>query len=167
MSRSRNIIVWIIVAFIIITVGFIWFNSARAKEQSSKSSEKVYVTVKEVVDTVFGEDVVPVTHDGIRKTAHFFEFMALGAEFCALYITLKRESFKGYLEILPFGLYVSAIDEGIQILSDRGPEVRDVWLDYSGYLCALAVFFAVFLIRLAIKTKRASKKDSFAPKKNK
>ena len=151
MSKTRKVLVWIVSVLIIITIAFIWLNSVKTKSESSASSEKVYTTVKEVVDAVFGEDVVPVSHDGIRKFAHSIEFFALVVEFCVLYILIKRESYKSYLVIMPFGLYVAVIDEGIQILSERGPVVRDIFIDYCGYFVALAVFFVVFVIRKAVK----------------
>ena len=119
LSIKRKIAVAIIIACIALTVAFIWSNSLKTQTQSSESSGKVYETVKEVVDAVFGEDVVPVTHNGIRKGAHFSEFLLLGAEFCLLFIAMGKESFKGYVHILPYGLFVAAVDEGLQCLSDR------------------------------------------------
>lgn len=158
LSAKRKTAVYIIVALIVFTIGYIWFNSVKSQEESSESSEPVYEAVQEAADAVLGKDVITVTHDGVRKFAHFFEFFLLGAEFCALYIALKRESFCGYFSILPFGLYVSVIDEGIQILSERGPEVRDIFIDYGGYLTAIAAFFITFVIRRAVKNRKNVKK---------
>ena len=160
MSVKRKIAVGIIAACIVLTVAFIWSNSLKSQAQSSESSGKVYETVKEVTDTVFGKDVVPVTHHGVRKWAHFSEFLLLGVEFCLLFIALKTESFKGYLHILPYGLFVAAVDEGLQCLSDRGAAFTDVLIDFSGYLTAVAVFFIIFLIRRKTKTAKLKKSES-------
>ena len=151
LSTKRKTAVYIIVALIVFTIGYIWFNSVKSQEESAESSEQVCETLQKAADKFLGEGTVEITHDGVRKFAHFFEFAALGAEFCVLYILLKRQSFGGFIEMLPFGLYVSVIDEGIQMLSDRGPEVRDIFIDYGGYLAATLAFFIVFLIRRAIK----------------
>ena len=154
LSKKRKIAIGVIIAIIVLTLGFIWGNSLKTVEQSSESSGKVYETVKTVVDAVFGEDVVPVTHTSIRKLAHYTEFTVLGAEMCALFIALKRESFKGYLHVLPYGVFVASVDECLQFLSGRGPALTDVLIDFCGYLFATAIFFAVFMIR----RKRAAKK---------
>ena len=151
LSVKRKVAVYIIVALIVLTIAYIWLNSVKTQAESAESSEPVYETIQKVADDVFGEGTVEITHDWVRKFAHFFEFAALGAEFCVLYILLKRQSLGGFIEMLPFGLYVSVIDEGIQMLSDRGPEVRDIFIDYGGYLAATLAFFIVFLIRRAIK----------------
>lgn len=160
MSGKRKTAVGIIAACIVLTVAFIWSNSLKSQEQSSVRSGEVYGTVKAVLDGVFGEDVVPVTHHGIRKAAHFSEFLLLGTEFCLLFIALKKESFKGYLHILPYGLFVAAIDEGLQTLSDRGAAFTDVLIDLSGYLTAAAVFFVIFLIRRGAKAESLKKSGS-------
>ena len=151
MSVKRKVALYIIVALIVFTIGYIWFNSVKSQEESAESSEQVSESFQKVADYVLGKDTITITDAVVRKFAHFVEFAALGAEFCALYIVLKKQSFKSFAETLPFGLYVAVIDEGIQILSDRGPEVRDIFIDYSGYLTATLVFFTVFVIRRAIK----------------
>lgn len=157
LSKKRKIAVAVIIAIIVLTVAFIWSNSLKSREQSSASSDMVYNAAKSVLDEVFGEDVVPITRNGIRKAAHFSEFLLLGAEFCLLFIALGKESFKGYLHILPYGLFVAAVDEGLQSLSDRAPALTDVLIDFSGYLTAIAVFFVIFLIRRRAKNKRQQK----------
>ena len=157
MSKQRKIALYIIIALIVLTIGYIWLNSSKSKEQSSENSEQVSSGVQEMADAVFGKDTITITNEGMRKFAHFIEFAALGAEFCALYIVLKKQSFDSFLQMLPFGLYVAVIDEGIQILSDRGPEVRDIFIDYSGYLAATLIFFIVFVVRRTVKTRKNSR----------
>lgn len=157
MSKKRKIAVAIIIVLIALTVAFIWSNSLKSQAESSESSGEIFNTIKAVLDDVFGEDVVPITHHDIRKAAHFSEFLLLGAEFCLLFIALNKESFKGYLHVLPCGLFVAAVDEGLQCLSDRGPAIIDVMIDFAGYLTSVAVFFIIFLIRLRAKDKRQQK----------
>lgn len=158
LSKKRKAAVYTVVALIVLTLGFIWINSCRTQQQSAESSGETYSTIKTFFDGVFGEGVLPITHAFIRKAAHFAEFFALGAEFALLYIALNKESYKGYLQTLPYGLYVAVIDEGIQILSDRGPEVKDVFIDYAGYLTAIAIFLCVFAVRRAVKKRKNKEK---------
>lgn len=155
-SVKRKIAIITIVVLIVFTIGFIWINSCMSQQQSSEESHETYDTIKIVLDTVFGEDVVPVTHGAVRKTAHVVEFFMLGAEFALLFIALKTESYRNYAFMLPFGLYVAVIDEGIQVLSERGADVKDIFIDYSGYIVAVAVFTLALAIRRGIS--RAAKK---------
>lgn len=156
LSRNRKIAIALIITFIVLTVAFIWSNSCQSAAQSSKSSGAVYSTVQNVLDKVFGEGKVPITHNVIRKLAHFSEFAVLGAEFCVLIIALNKESFTGYVKILPCGVFVAAVDECLQFISDRGPAITDVLIDFFGYLTATVLFFVIFLIRSRIKAKKIS-----------
>ena len=157
LSKKRKITVVIITLLIALTVAFIWYNSLKTQAQSAESSGRVYNTIKSVVDTVFGENTVPITHNGVRKAAHFSEFALLGAEICLLFIVLKKESVKWYLHALPYGLFVAAVDEGLQTLTDRGAALTDVLIDFSGYFAAVAIFLIIFIIKRKIKNKKAIK----------
>lgn len=153
-STKRKIAVSIIIIMIALTIGFIWGNSLKTKEESSESSESVSNVIQVVVDTVFGEDVVQVENGVVRKFAHATEFAALGLEFCLLIIALKQESYKRYLQILPIGLFVAAMDEGLQFVSLRGPSIIDVFIDFGGFFIMTAIFIAIFAIRNKVKAKR-------------
>lgn len=154
MSGKRKFVIGIIIAFIVLTVAFIWFNSCQVADSSYSESETVYSTVKTAFDAVFGKDVFPLSHSAIRKLAHFSEFFLLGAEFSALVIALKKESIAGYAKILPCGLFVAAVDECLQFISDRAPSIIDVMLDFSGFFTAAAIFSVIFIIKRRIKTKK-------------
>lgn len=153
-STIRKIAIGVIIILIALTVGFIWGNSMMSKETSNEKSENVSSTLQTVVDAVFGEDVVSVENGIVRKIAHATEFAALGMEFCLLLIALKQENFERYLEILPCGLFVAAVDEGIQVFSDRGPMVTDVLIDFCGFFIMTAVFLAIYAVRVKVKAKK-------------
>lgn len=159
LSKNRKIAVAVIITFIVLTVAFIWHNSLETQSQSSDDSEEVFSVIKVVLDSVFGEDVLPVTHIIIRKLAHFSEFAVLGGEFCLLVIAMNKESVKWYLQILPCGLFVAAVDEGLQFLSDRAPAITDVMIDFFGYCTAVAVFLVIFLIRNKLKNRENQKTE--------
>lgn len=92
----------------------------------------------------------------IRKVAHFVEHGFFGLEiflfmfFIELDSGKKRKIFpigiKSLIVALNIGILVGFFDESIQILSGRGPNVNDIWLDISGYATFTAVMFAVFTI---------------------
>lgn len=153
-STKRKIAVSVIVIIIALTIGFIWGNSLKTKEESSESSESVSNVIQVVVDTVFGEDVVSVEEGVVRKLAHATEFAALGLEFCVLLIAIKQESYKRYFQILPIGLFVAAVDESLQFVSLRGPSIIDVFIDFGGFFIMTAIFIAIFAIRNKAKAKK-------------
>ena len=154
LSTIRKIAVSVIIITIALTIGFIWGNSIMSKEASNEESETVSSTLQTVVDAVFGEDVVPVENGVVRKIAHATEFAVLGMEFCLLLIALKQEDVKKYLQILPCGLFVAAVDEGIQVFSNRGPAFTDVLIDFCGFFVIAAVFLAIYAIRVKAKAKK-------------
>lgn len=153
-STIRKITVGLIIVLIVLTLGFIWGNSLMTKEESTESSESVSSVIQTVVDAVLGEEVVTVEEGVVRKFAHATEFAALGLEFCLLIIALKQESYKRYLQILPIGLFVAAVDESLQFVSLRGPSIIDVFIDFGGFFIMTAIFIAIFAIRNKVKAKR-------------
>ena len=154
LSKKRKIFVLIISVLIALTLAFIWGNSCLPKAQSAESSSEAQGIIQTVLDNVFGEDTVYVDEFHIRKLAHFAEFFALGAEFALLIIALNKENYKSYLTLLPIGLFVGAVDESIQVFSDRGAAVLDVLIDFSGYLTAIAVFVIIFALRKSVKSRK-------------
>lgn len=151
-DRTKKILLITVSALIVITLGFIWVNSMISQDKSASESQAVYEVVKPVFDATFGEDVI--THDICRKLAHATEFMALGAELVCLYMILNRGFSVRFIEVFSYGLFVAVIDESIQILSKRGSQVKDVLIDYLGYLIGIVCAYIVFLIIKTVKDKK-------------
>ena len=140
-----------------LTLCFIWGNSFLGQSASGSGSGRVYVKIaKPVFDFLFG--VNSVSHEAFRKIAHGAEFMFLGFNLCGLFAAINAGfNEKTYLKILPLGFYVAFLDETIQIFTGRGPQIKDVWIDFGGYVAALALSFLVFVIVRAIKKKKNKK----------
>ena len=151
MSKTRIAVVIILSVLIVGTLAFIWGNSVLPKEESAEVSSTVYEEVEPVLDTVLGEGTVD--EFSFRKLAHFSEFFLLGFETMLLVLTLKGLKILPLIIALPAGLVVGAIDETIQIFSERGPAVKDVFIDFTGYFCAFFLFFIVAVIGFFIKKK--------------
>ena len=97
-------------------------------------------------DTSLGKFII----EYIRKIAHFTEYGFLGIQ-VALYVTIfgqKRLKFalSGY--IIPF--FVGFADETVQIWSDRGPSISDVWIDIGGFFTFSSLAYAVILLFLLV-----------------
>lgn len=136
------------------TLIFIFVNSCLPKELSSEESAAVggFITSLIPEDT----DLYRFVTEYIRKIAHFTEYGMLGIEI-AVYIMIyekRRLHFALLSASVPF--FVGFTDETIQILSDRGPSISDVWIDIGGFIFFSVIAWGVmyllaFLYKLAFK----------------
>ena len=123
---------------------FIWGNSMLSPELSSEFSR----VVGEIVSSLLGVGNAAETVGGIsiRKMAHFVEFFALGAAIMSLLtISVKRLSVKYYFAAF-LGLLIPVIDETIQLFSNRGSSLRDVWIDVGGYVLGCSLAWGAFAL---------------------
>ena len=132
--NRKKLIIFLDGILIVLTLAVIFGNSIFSKEQSNEISREVFGFLSAFLDKVFGEGVI--THAIIRKVAHFLQFFLLGLECSLLSIMIFNVSVKRFISLLPFGLIVSFVDEGIQILSQRGASIIDVAIDLVGYIVA-------------------------------
>lgn len=155
MSKTRKAIVIILSLLIAGTLAFIWGNSMASTENSEEASSGVFSVFSPLFDSVFGTGVI--TEKFFRKMAHFGEFFVLGVEIHLLALTLKGLNIKPFLLSLPVGFAVGGIDEIIQIFSNRGAAVKDVFIDFAGFALAFTVFAVAALIKRGKekKTKKA------------
>lgn len=126
--RRRSRWIWLILA--LLTVGFIFSNSLPSIPDSRAQSSRVLELLEPLFAVFVGENVV--TLHFVRKLAHFVEFGALGVELGFLY---ARRSAAPFLT----ALLVALSDETIQIFAQRGSQVKDVWLDFSGASTGIVV----------------------------
>ena len=138
-----------LIVAIIATVIFVFYNSCLSKEESSEQSNAASQVIEALLPdgTAFKEFVL----ENIRKIAHFTEFGMLGVEI-AIYILLyerKRWRFFTPLSTLvPF--FVGFLDESIQVLSDRGPMITDVWIDIGGFFAFSILVYLVGCLSLFV-----------------
>ena len=133
----------LLIVLIILTVAFIFIQSAKSPERSAEDSDRVGEMVEEIIppDTPPGEFI----QINLRKIAHFVEFSVLGLE-VALYVWLFARKRSFILASYPIALFVALIDETVQIFSGRGSSLSDVWLDFSGFLTTATLFYGVALL---------------------
>lgn len=153
LSLKRKISLIITIILTLGTLAFIWGSSMLPKTQSAEQSGGVFSVFKVVFDAIFGEGVI--TPEIFRKLAHGTEFLVLGIELNLLLFIIGKYNYKNIYLPLATGLLVGVIDECIQILSDRGPMVTDVLIDFGGVVVASLIFFIVWLIVKKIKNKTA------------
>ncbi len=140
---------------IICTLCFTFYQSLLPPEQSAEVSDSVSDAIEPIIpsDTPTGSYV----HTNLRKIAHFVEFAALGLEialFVILYLPVWSAEPKTKLKFI-FHSYAIApvtalIDETIQIFTDRGPAIADVWLDTAGFVSLATLTYLVYLAVILI-----------------
>ena len=136
MQNAKKYLQITLIVLIVATISFIFINSMLPPEASSEQSG----AVAEFIETIIPEDTElgSLIQEYIRKIAHFTEYGLLGFEI-AIYIVLFVEKRLMYAMVnMLTPLVVGFVDETIQIFSDRGPSITDVWIDIGGF-----VFFSV------------------------
>lgn len=119
------------------SIVFIFSNSIPSIPESREASEQILEIVKPILGELIGEE--NVTNHLIRKSAHVVEFFCLGILLSALLLLAKRNVFWG----CHIGLLTALIDETIQLFSQRGAQLQDVWLDYGSVLAAVIIAWKV------------------------
>lgn len=138
----------LLIILLVLVLAFIWGNSCMTVADSRDESSRVMDLLKPFLEIFVGKG--NVTLHLVRKLAHFTEFAALGS-ILALLLPL---TWRGRLLGASCGLLAGFLDETIQVFSDRGDQISDVWLDFSGALFGLLVFTLLCLLVRRIKLGR-------------
>ena len=151
-NKTMKILRLALIILMILTVSFTFYQSSKSKQKSKETSDKVGQIIEPILpsDTPIGGYV----QDNIRKIAHFVEFFALGAE-VAIYVLLFMPKLKWMLHSVAIAPVVAMLDETIQIFSDRGSAVLDVWIDVLGYCAAAILIYGTYLLyKVVVKKKK-------------
>ncbi len=145
----------ICVILIVLTVGFVFNNSAKPTAESQQASAVVAETIQEVAQKTTSNEaqttLVSVRY--LRKAAHAVEFFALGLELAAFSVIIGRRkySFQKFWNVLSMALAVAVADESIQIFSGRGPKVQDVLIDLGGAAVGILLTLLVHYIWISCR----------------
>ncbi len=125
---------------------FIWGNSMLSREMSGAISHFI-------ADILGGEQ--GATEEGhflLRKAAHFTEYLALGIITWLFFGTFTGDRFKLSVSCGLVGVLAPLIDETIQMFSDRGSALADVWIDISGFFVGfVAAALVIYIFEKAKK----------------
>ncbi len=140
----------LLIIAILLTLVFIFSNSAKTQKQSAAQSESFKEVVEKIIpkETDLGQKILK----NIRKIAHFTEYGLLGIESSLLIFVLMNGRGKRYKNAAfspVFALIVAFIDETVQIYSKRGPAVADMWIDVGGFFTySLLTYIGIELLCL-------------------
>ena len=119
-GRAALIAKWTLIALMLATLVFIFYNSSKPPEESKQQSDTVKDAVLEVVPEE--TDFADLVRNSVRELAHCIEYGLLGLE-CALYLILLERKRLALSPLLPLvALVVGFIDETVQIASGRDPD---------------------------------------------
>lgn len=130
---------WVYGCLFVMILCFIFGNSILTKEMSGAIS-------RFVASILGGSSVGEEEHYLVRKLAHFTEYAALGVVSCLFFDSMLNGAYGKYTTVALVGVIAPLIDETIQIFSERGPALGDVWLDISGYAFGSLVIVAALMI---------------------
>lgn len=133
-----KILRYVFVILTVLCIGFIWINSSLDSKQSSGMS----FALVEFINDLFN---INITEGFIRKLAHFTEFAGLGYLLTSDFYFYDCDIRKCWYNIAFTGLLIACIDETIQLFPiGRSSSVADVWIDFAGICCAIAVTYILY-----------------------
>ena len=130
----------------------IFIHSSMPASVSSEESDSVRGFLQIILEKL-GLNILLTDHI-VRKCAHFIEFFVLGIfselTFDSYFCNIK----KAILPTCYLTVIVPLIDETIQLFTvGRSGQVSDIWLDYSGALCAVLLLTTILLLKRRKKDK--------------
>lgn len=146
MQKRKHLIISL--TLIILTVSFIWINSALSGAVSGAMSGRIKEIMSAVLDFLhFPENIKAFLLTYVRKVAHVTEYAVIGVELGFLWAGLQK-GFQGLWNAFSAVLTIAVCDETIQLLAlSRGPQITDVLLDtVSGTAGILIVYFAWIIV---------------------
>lgn len=126
----------------------IFMFSAATGEESEEVSQNLLSKIIEFIGNY-------ISHNFLRKLAHFSEFAALG--FCmtgAIHFTFGKTKF--YIPLIPCFLYAVSDEVHQYFVPERACRVFDIFVDTCGILTGIAIFLLFILIIAKITKKKES-----------
>ena len=116
----------------------IFMFSAATGEESEAVSQNLLSKIIEFIGNY-------ISHNFLRKLAHFSEFAALG--FCmtgAIHFTFGKRNF--YLPLIPCVLYAVSDEIHQHFVPERACRVFDMFVDTCGIMTGIGIFLILILI---------------------
>lgn len=131
-----------------IAVMFVIFRFSSA---TGEESEEVSQSLLSVIIEFIGNYI---SHNFLRKLAHFSEFAALGF-FMAGTFHFASGKLKFYVPLIPCMLYAVSDEIHQHFVPDRACRIFDVFVDSSGSLTGIVIFILLIAIIRKITEKRS------------
>lgn len=150
-------------AAVLLTIAFIFYNSAQIAQVSGGHSQRVTAIVNKLLS--YSPFNIVLSEHHVRKLAHMAEFAALGffLTFCLRVYTKRLIAFCSWP--LLFGLFIAVCDEFLQrFVPGRSASIKDIFIDFIGVcggtataICIVFVISFIFWIFWGRKRNRLKK----------
>lgn len=138
--------------------------SAKEADSSENSSSTITIKVVRVIEIITGNGIpddsrmFDTIHWLVRKTAHFLEYMALGASLVLPYSCVFYNKFNVAVLCEATSVFYAATDEFHQLfVLGRDGNIRDVCIDGIGALTGIIfIFILLFIIKRIVNSKRGA-----------
>lgn len=142
-NKFLAVIFWILSVAVMY---IIFMFSAATGEESEEVSQNLLSKIIEFIGNF-------ISHNTLRKLAHFSEFAALG--FCmtgAIHYTFGKQ--KIYVSLIPCFLYAVSDEIHQHFVPERACRVFDMFVDTCGVMTGIGIFILlIFIISKIIKEK--------------
>ena len=143
----------ILLIVFVLSLVLVWGQSCISRNISETASD-VFVDIIKPLEEIKPDEVHTVEYEYynhlIRKGAHVAEFAVIGAELAMIILLFskkKQEAIIVFLNSLMAGMLIGLIDETIQIFSERGTQVSDVWFDVLGTGIGAGLISIIYVIK--------------------
>ena len=156
---KKIVLLRILYVTLAISMILVWGQSCINKTESRESSDAIVEMIKPIDQleegyrSPNGMTYVELS-TYVRKAAHVIEYAAVGFQIMAILLLKKKKELKVAINVLFLGGLIGLVDETIQIFSERGSEVGDIWIDMAGILVGiLGARFIGWIVEKRLKKK--------------
>ena len=143
--KTKHVVKIIYFLYLLLILSFIFGNSLISREGSANQSGAIVDTINQMLQKINSpfliKDIV------VRKIAHFAEFFILGVSFFSYWLIDKKVSTINTFYSVFASCMVAMTDETIQIFSNRGSMLLDVWLDFFSATLAIYTCYLIFILK--------------------
>ena len=144
-NKFLSVIFWLLSVAVMYVI---FMFSAATGEESEEVSQNLLSKIIEFIGNF-------ISHNTLRKLAHFSEFAALG--FCmtgAIHYTFGKQKF--YVSLIPCFLYAVSDEIHQHFVPERACRVFDMFVDTCGVMTGIGIFILlIFIISKIIKKKES------------
>ena len=143
MKKNKTIIIisWLLVIFWMLII----FNfSAQAASESNEISSEVTKIVVETIEKVAPNTAEELSNHIIRKNAHFFIYLILGALVVngTRVVGINKKKLIGFLICV---IYAMGDEFHQYFVPGRGPGIKDVLIDSAGAMLGIMLYSVLFI----------------------
>lgn len=148
-SREKAVFIISMVLALII-IASIWYFTSQDGVITNVNSGKIVNVIENIVSKICNSDNRNVLQYSrlnhfIRKTAHFMEYMLLGASVCVLFSLLLKRIKVVLAASLGICSLISSLDEFRQLfVPGRNAQLKDIFIDMAGAAAGIIIARVLF-----------------------